>query len=69
MNTVRLTASPGAHGCRAWGGCTPDDRCAEHRDTDPQPVGELLGLALRLIAPPAPQWRKPQLRLIQGGKR
>ena len=64
-----LTGSPGAYGCRAWGGCTPDDRCVEHRDADPQQIGELYGLVLNLIAPPPPPWRKPRLRLIQGGKR
>lgn len=30
-------------GCRRWGGCRPENRCAEHRvDVDPPRVGTLL---------------------------
>ncbi|MFI6331900.1 hypothetical protein ACIBBG_26780 [Micromonospora chersina] len=66
MNTVRLTASPTAHGCRAWGGCTPGDRCAEHSvDVDPTPLAELLFVGLDQLTPP----RRPRLHLVKGGKR
>lgn len=67
MTTVRLIASPRAYGCRAWGGCTPDNRCAEHRDSEPQPIGDLLALALDVIVP-RPAYGRPRLRLIHGGK-
>ncbi|WP_200214957.1 hypothetical protein [Micromonospora coerulea] len=65
MDSTVLTPSPRAHGCRAWGGCTPGDRCAEHRDSDPVPLAELLFVALDQLTPP----RRPRLRVIQGGKR
>ncbi|WP_147427308.1 hypothetical protein [Micromonospora globbae] len=30
-------------GCRRYGGCTPDNRCPEHRvDVDPPQLGKLL---------------------------
>ena len=62
MTTVSHTAP----GCRAWGGCTPDDRCAEHRiDADPAPLAELLFVALDQLTPP----RRPRLHVLQGGKR
>lgn len=68
MKSRVLIADPGDYGCRAWGGCTPDDRCAEHRDTEPQRLGDILGQALAALAPPRPV-RRPRLRLIRGGKR
>jgi hypothetical protein len=64
---ARLQPDPRAHGCRAWGGCTPDNRCAEHRDSDPTPLSELLFVALDQLTPPRP--RRPRLRLVKGGKR
>lgn len=67
MNTVRLTASPRAHGCRAWGGCTPDVRCLEHRDAEPVPIVDLYPLVLDVIVPRP--YGRPRLRLIKGGKR
>lgn len=57
-------AGPGAYGCRVRGGCTPGDRCPEHRDAQPERIGDL---AAALIAALRPD--RPRLRLITGGRR
>jgi hypothetical protein len=63
-----LIADPRAYGCRAWGGCTPGDRCAEHRDSDPASLADLIVLALDHLAPPRPVYGRPRLRVIRGGR-
>lgn len=68
MQTRVLIASPRAYGCRAWGGCTPGDRCAEHRGAEPERVGELLAKTLHHIVPARRVHRRPRLRLIRGGR-
>ena len=64
MHSRVPTISPRAYGCRAWGGCTPDDRCPEHRDAEPEQVGDL---AAALIAALRPD--RPRMHLVKGGKR
>jgi hypothetical protein len=49
MNHTVPAAPPGDHGCRTRGGCTPDDRCLDHR-ANPDPVGHLLAQAYSAIA-------------------
>lgn len=58
-----ITTDTVTHGCRAYGGCRPDDRCREHQG-DPQRAGELFATVLDAITARAGR----RLRLIRGGK-
>lgn len=64
MQSSLLTPSLRAYGCRAWGGCTPDDRCPEHRDAEPEQVGDLAATLIGALRPD-----RPRLYLVKGGKR
>jgi hypothetical protein len=62
---TRVTAhSPMAYGCRAWGGCSPGNRCPWH-SSDPQPIGALFAAVLHQIEHAASQHRRRQP--IRGG--
>lgn len=63
MTTI-TTLSPRANRCRTRGGCTPGNRCPEHRDAQPEQIG---ALAVQLVAAMRPD--RPPLRLIRGGRR
>lgn len=49
--------------CRTRGGCTPDVRCDEHRNAEPERLGDLAAELFTTFRP-----NRPRLYLIRGGK-